>query len=139
MNELLKKLLDDFTAGSYTSSDVLSDVEESCGISFPEDYRSFFLKMNGGEGFIGEEYLILWKVDELEQFNKEYEVEKYAPGLFLFASNGGGEGFAFDTRSLPFKVVQVPFIGMDLQHATPVADSFLNLFERMYQSDGSLL
>lgn len=136
MNEKLKLLFDDFSFGEEAPKDVLSQLDELC---LPDDFLSFLSESNGGEGFVGDEYLILWKAEELTSFNKEYEVEKYAPGIFLFGSNGGGEGFGFDTRSQPYKVVEIPFIGMDLQYATIVADSFTHLLERMKASDGSLL
>ncbi len=136
MNEHIKELLNDFSFGESASKDALSDLS---ALKLPEDYLSIFTELNGGEGFVGAEYLILWKAEELAVFNKEYEFETYAPGIFLFGSNGGGEGFGFDTRSEPYKVVQIPFIGMDLQYASPVADSFTHLLERMKESDGSLL
>jgi len=88
-------------------------------------------KTNGGEGFIGENYLILWGVEELVQFNNEYEVQDYAPGLVLFGSDGGGEGYAFDTRKTPTSIVQVPFIGMDLMYARPRADSFSEFITKL--------
>lgn len=136
MEQSIKKLLSDFSFGEGASKDVLSQLE---GLCLPEDYLSLFTELDGGEGFVGEEYLILWKAEELIIFNKEYEVDQYAPGIFLFGSNGGGEGFGFDTRSNPYKVVEMPFIGMDLKYATPVADSFTHLLERMRDSNGSLL
>jgi hypothetical protein len=67
----------------------------------PNDYTSWLQRGNGGEGFLGESYVILWRADEIEPFNREYEVENYAPGLILIGSSGGGEGYAFDTRSTP--------------------------------------
>ena len=51
---------------------------------------------------------------------------------------GGGEGFAFDTRSTPYRVMQVPFIGMSLDDAFFVADSFTRLLERMVEIGGPL-
>ena len=48
-----------------------------------------------------------------EPFNRDYEVESYCPELLLFGSSGGGEAYAFDKRSLPWRVVEVPFVGMD--------------------------
>lgn len=136
MNDLIKDLLSDFSFEGGASKDALSAIEDLC---LPEDYLSVLSEFNGGEGFIGDEYLILWKAEELITFNKEYEADKYAPGIFLFGSNGGGEGFGFDMKSKPYAIVEIPFIGMDLQYATPVADNFVHLLERMRDSDGSLL
>lgn len=139
MKDSIKQLLDDFALEPSASAESLRLLESLKGVDLPNDFRAFLAEANGGEGFVGSEYLILWKAEELEKFNREYEVETYAPGLFLFGSNGGGEGFGFDTRSAPYKVVQVPFIGMDIEYASHVADSFLDLLEKMSRSDGSLL
>lgn len=139
MKESVKSLLKDFSLQEGASIEASSWLKHNSNIQLPDDYRDFLQEANGGEGFVGKEYLILWKAEELEPFNREYEVEKYAPGIFLFGSNGGGEGFGFDTRCTPYKVVQVPFVGMDLRYATHVADNFLDLLERMSHSDGSLL
>jgi hypothetical protein len=136
VNEVIKELLSDFSFTESALPDALSDLS---GLGLPDDYLSILSELNGGEGFVGEEYLILWKAEELILFNKEYEADVYAPGIFLFGSNGGGEGFGFDTRSKPYKIVQIPFIGMDLHYATPIADSFIHFLERMKESNGSLL
>lgn len=139
MEHAIKQFMKDLSMEPGASAESLQFLKSIEGVDLPDDYCSFLLDANGAEGFVGAEYLILWKAEELERFNREYEVEIYAPGLFLFGSNGGGEGFAFDTRSTPYKVVQVPFIGMELKHANHVADSFLDLIKRMSQSNGSLL
>jgi len=57
-------------------------------------------------------------------FNREYQVETYAPSLFFFGSNGGGEGFAFDLRTHQLTIVEVPFIGMSVADANVLASSF---------------
>lgn len=139
MKDEIRQLFFDFALEPEASDESLQHLKEIKSFELPDDYLSCLVEANGGEGFIGEEYLILWKIEELEQFNREYEVETYAPGLFLFGSNGGGEGFGFDTRSKPYKIVQVPFIGMDLKYAKHVADNFLDLLKRMSLSHGSLL
>ena len=70
---------------------VVSELSSILGVDLPSDYLRFLRNHNGGEGFIGDNYLVLWKAEELADFNREYEVEKYAPGIFLFGSDGGGE------------------------------------------------
>jgi hypothetical protein len=68
---------------------------------------------------------MLWKAEELEPLNAGYEVARFAPGLFLFGSDGGGEAYAFDTQASPWTVIQVPFVGMgDPQLAKPLGRSF---------------
>lgn len=96
----------------------------------------FFKAHDGGEGFIGDGYIIFWRVEEVVDFNREYEVGTYAPGIFWFASNGGGEGYGFDTSDVAMPVVRVPFIGMDRQHAILVARDIPDLFAQLAEQDG---
>jgi SMI1/KNR4 family protein SUKH-1 len=74
-------------------------VEEHLGARLPKDYAQFFKLANGGEGFIGNAYAILWSVEELSSMNRSYELQKYAHGLLIFGSEGGGEAYGFDTRA----------------------------------------
>lgn len=132
------RLLGDFPGKPGASEAVIRQAEADLDWALPSEYREFLVQMNGGEGFVGEDYLILWSADELAQFNREYEVKDYAPGLVLFGSNGGGEGFAFDTRSSPATIVQVPFIGMELQYANPVGSNFEEFIAKVAVKHGDL-
>src|SRR5262245_60194529 len=100
--------LKDWQLNAGVTEEALRDAVASLGHSLPPDYVQFLREHDGGEGFVGDNYLILWKAEELSTFNREYEVDQCAPGLLLFASNGGGEGYAFDTRSVNMSVVRVP-------------------------------
>ncbi|MBK4994608.1 SMI1/KNR4 family protein [Pseudomonas sp. S37] len=101
------------------------------GVALPKDYVEFLKAHNGGEGFIGDNYIIFWQAEELADFNREYEVATYAPGILLFASDGGGEGFGFDTEDAAMPIVRIPFIGMDRDYATPIARDLPDLFARL--------
>jgi len=113
-----------FIADEPASSTDITAVEEEFRIKLPEEYKTFLLRSNGGEGTIGKRAVILWQIQDLKQFNLDYDASTHIPGLLLFGSNGGGEGYAFDTRTMPLQIVQVPFVGMSLDHAVPVARTF---------------
>jgi hypothetical protein len=138
MKTPFEEIFADFTVEPPATEQVIEAVEKTLGKPLPSDYREFLLQYNGGEGFIGKHYLILWKADELIQFNRDYQVHDYAPGFFMFGSTGGGDGYAFDTRINPYRIMQVPFIGMSLEDGFSVADSFRLLLERMIVTDGPL-
>jgi len=70
---------------------------------------------------------------ELLRLNQAYEVAEYAPALFLFGSNGGGEAYAFD-RASKGAIVAVPFVGMDVSLAQLQAPSFKEFIERLAKS-----
>jgi SMI1 / KNR4 family (SUKH-1) len=123
-----------FAALPPASAEALRAAERDLGIILPEDYKSFLLEHNGGDGFVGEHYLILWRAEELSNFNNGYEVSKYAPGFLIFGSTGGGDGFAFDTRTSPYLVMRIPFVGMRVEDGLRVAGSFNELLKGMHET-----
>ena len=84
---------------------------------------AFLGRANGGEGSIDEQYVRLWRAEELIEMNLGYNVVEYFPNLFLIGTDGGGEAYAFDVSASDRRVFEVPFIGMP-SDARPVADSF---------------
>ncbi|MBS1910957.1 MAG: SMI1/KNR4 family protein [Bacteroidetes bacterium] len=104
-------------------------------LSLPDDYIEFLKYANGGEGPIGSEgYIMLWRIEELIELNSAYQVAEYAPGLFLIGSDGSGDAFAFDTRSNAWSVVALPFVGMSLDLASPLASTFDEFLEFLHTS-----
>lgn len=116
----------------------LEKLQRLLGVKLPSDYLAFLEAGDGGEGFVGEDYLVLWRAGELHPFNQDYEVQANAPGLLGFGSNGGGEMFAFDLRVSSCPVLMVPFIGMSLEDAFVVAGGFTQFIRRMQAATGSL-
>ena len=108
-----------------------SALVDSLSVALPPSYLDFLNTHNGGEGFIGEHYIVFWQAQELADFNREYEVETYAPGIFLFGSDGGGEGYGFDTDDALMPIVRIPLVGMERQYAEPVARDVPDLFMRL--------
>jgi len=92
-------------------------------MSLPDDFLSYLRsgqpKFGDRDDFpVGFE---LWDEADLEVFNREYEVDCYAPEFFGFGSDGGGEMLAFDSKG---KIYSIPFIGMSAEDATLVANSW---------------
>lgn len=80
--------------------------EQHAGL--PTDYVDAARTFGGREGFLGHQYLRLYRLSELAELNALYEVSQYNPALLVFASDGYGEAFAFDRHS--WKVLKVPVI-----------------------------
>lgn len=113
------------------SAHAIENAISSIGHALPSDYLDFLREHNGGEGFVGGNYLILWKAEELHDFNCNYEVAKYVPGLIIFASSGGGAGYGFDTRDSMMPIVSVEFIGMNWAEADRIADNFAEFLRKL--------
>ena len=108
-----------------TSDEEIERVEKTVGRRLPTEYRNFMRRSNGAEGTLPNgKYLMLWPIDQLAELNAGYCVSEFAPGLFLFGSNGGGEAYAFDTRDEPMRIVELPFIPMSHEESTEMGTSF---------------
>ena len=73
-------------------------------------------------------YFQLWSPDKIEKWNKEYQVEEYAPGFLGFGSDGGGEMLAFDLNG---SVFMIPFFGMSVDDATKIGDTWSEVASRI--------
>ena len=91
--------------------------------SLPESYVAFLTRANGGEGFIGNRYVQLWRAEELAEMNRAHKTAKFVPDLFFIGSDGGGEAYAFDLSRPDATVFEVPFIGLPTD-ARVIASSF---------------
>jgi hypothetical protein len=63
----------------------------------------------------------IWSEEEMEPWNKEYQVDQYAPGFFGFATNGGGEMYAFGPDG---GIYALPSVGMEPKVAKRLASSW---------------
>ena len=134
INEHFKNSLARFNSNPPANQVSIKSCLANLSYLLPDDYIRFLERANGGEGFVGKAYLILWRVEELIDKNAGYNVAEFAPGLLIFGSDGGGEAFAFDMRSTPAPVVSVPFIGMELAVAIVIAPSFDAFLETLSRS-----
>ena len=78
VNMTAEKKLKEGVLNPPASEIKINEIVSSMGCPLPSDYAQFLLRHDGGEGYIGESYLILWKVEELIPFNREYDVEQHA-------------------------------------------------------------
>ena len=130
----MRRFLDRLNRRPGATDAAISEIEKQLGAKLPVGYVEFLKLTNGGEGFIGREYMILWGVEELVPMNQSYEVQKYVPGLLIFGSNGGGEAYGFDTRTPQWPIVQVPFVGMEWRYARSMDESFGAFLGRLHEA-----
>jgi hypothetical protein len=130
-----RELFAKFEANPPASPALIARSQAKLDFQLPGDYVQFLQKMNGGEGFLGENaYVVLSRVAKLGEMNAGYNVPEFAPDFFLFGSNGAGEAFAFDIRSIPHPIVAVPFIDMEWRNAILIATNFRAFLEVLFTS-----
>ncbi|EIU7849065.1 hypothetical protein L3I74_000839 [Vibrio parahaemolyticus] len=78
-----------------------------------------------GDLLVEPEWYVLWQPEELEEINKDYQLEEYAPGFVTFGGNGGGELLVINDVG---EVFFIPAIGMSSDTAIKIASS-LNHFK----------
>ena len=112
--------------------DEILKLKEIAGCNLPDSYIDLMIMTNGIEGFVSSKnYFLLWSLEELAKANYGYGINKFAPGFFLFGSNGGDAGYVFDTRKNPMPILEIPFIEISLSKGKVISlcfeDFFLNL------------
>jgi SMI1 / KNR4 family (SUKH-1) len=130
-----KELFAKFEGKPPASRESIDRCQAGLGIPLPADYVQFLLKMDGGEGFIGEHFVMLWSVERFVEMNTGTYFAEAAPGLVVFGSDGGGEAFGFDARSTPPPIVMIPYSGMEWDVAIMLAPDFNSFLQHLYQAD----
>jgi hypothetical protein len=88
----------------------------------PSCYFELARSYGGQEGFLGQQYLRLYRLDELRSLNEAYQSSLYDPGLVIFASDGYGEAFAYfngDPRVYKIPAIPLPVAGEDKDLVAP--------------------
>ena len=94
-------------------------IDEVCGVMLPEDYLAFMKEHNGGEGDIGETYLALFPLEELEIVNDNYDTENALPDCAIIGGDGGGELYGITSDGRYFNVPAI----MDKEDITYLGSS----------------
>ena len=81
-----------------------------------------------GELSVDPLWYIIWEPEDIEEYNKDYELAEYLPGYTAFGSNGGNELLVVDSSGT---VYTVPAIGMEPQYANKIAESISDLKQYM--------
>jgi hypothetical protein len=112
-----------FQPNAPASAQALASLIAGLAKPLPDGYTIFLRRANGGEGFIGERYVRLWRAEELIGMNRGYKVAEFFPNLFFIGTDGGGEAYAFNISESDPSVFEVPFIGQPTD-ASMIASSF---------------
>ena len=137
VSDIVNDLAGDWTRKPPAEELAIRNLLAGCKQTLPGDYLSFLRLSNGGEGELSIKpwWFQMWPAEELVQTNHDYNVQESIPGFIGFGSSGGGELFAFDTRTAqPWRVYMIPFITMQKEDAIEVADSFITFLLAMGRS-----
>ncbi len=139
MSEIEQLLANVVMNATYPPSDVdilIAGFIREIGPIPHKDYLIFMREHNGCDGPIGHNGNIsIWPLEEVVLWTEQYRVSEQAPGLLLFGSDGGNEGFAFDRQEAGWPIVSVPLIGMSRKEMKFVAATFTEFIKRLAADD----
>ena len=82
------------------------EIKKVNGVSLPDDYLRFMHEHDGGEGDVGENaYIQIFRLEELESVNEEYEISDYMEEYFIWGTDLGGMLFGYSGRTGMYSAV----------------------------------
>lgn len=81
-----------------------NEINQISGVALPTQYIEFMERHNGGNGNIGETYLELFRLDELQKINDAYCVADFLPNHIIIGTNGDAELYGIDSNGNYFNV-----------------------------------
>lgn len=94
----------------------------------PADYLQFMAETNGSEGSIGAlGYLAIYNTQELLDCNAQTMTVE--PGILFFATNRGGEGYAFEIDKPSNSIVAIELADLDRGRSRRMGKNFLEFLE----------
>lgn len=126
----IREYLSKFNKNGEGNQLIINEIQKKLNINLPRDYIEFMSENDGGEGFIGENYCIFYKTEELLAIQDRYEVNNMMPGIFIIGNNGGSEAFAIDLRE-SIHYILVPFL-FEEEAIIIQGKTFESLLDRIY-------
>lgn len=99
--------------------------------NFPKEYLQFMEWSNGGEGNIGENYLYLWKIENTEQLNKDYNIQQYlGMDCYGFGTDGGDNCYCFDNKN-GNKIIKCSLGDLDYNEIKIISNTFYEFISKL--------
>ena len=100
----------------------------------PQEYLDLLAAANGGEGLVGDQYVILTPSEEIWADNDDIGVSEYAPGFVVFGGDGAEELFAFDARAIPWSYGRLRLDGLSADSFVPMGRTLEEFLQMLANS-----
>jgi hypothetical protein len=99
----------------------------------PRDVKDFLREHDGGEGTIGprKRPIELWSIERIRGECEAQEVTRAVPGLVLFASDGGSEGYGWFPRVTRNKYGRISLLAAGAHEFESLGDSLEELLHAL--------
>jgi hypothetical protein len=123
--------LSGFIKKAPATTEALSRLKAGVPYPLPDDYIDLLRSLDGGEGFIGEQFVRFYSVDEVLMVRQVLGDAQLASEFVIIGSDGGGEALAYDRREVPARLVTLGFIPLDPDFVEVVASSLAEYFDNL--------
>lgn len=111
----------------------IAAAEEEMDCRLPPDVKSFLREHDGGEGTLGTRRrpIQLWSIERIGAECEAQEVTRAVPGLVLFGSDGGSEGYGFFPRLKQGKYGRISLLAAGAHEFEALGDSLEDLLRAL--------
>jgi len=120
-------------AAAGASEEEIRRMTQALGVQLPIDYLEYLLSFNGSEGWIGDNYVILYSCDTMSK--TAFVFQEFVPGIAFFGNDGGEGLFGFDTRDPSMPVVITHSDDLDSTSLVTMSQSFTAFMQSLEKHD----
>jgi SMI1 / KNR4 family (SUKH-1) len=133
MSEPLATLLRDVRLAGPAPDALIEAVEKEMDCTLPPDVKDFLREHDGGTGTLAAQKrpIELWSIERIRDECDAQEVTRSVPGLVLFGSDGGAEGYGWLPRLRERRYGRISLIAAGAHEFEGLADSFADLLQSL--------
>ena len=107
-------------------------IKDKIGFDLPQDYKDYATEYDENEDFIGKEYVRLWSLENLIDWNTDYQIFENLPNTIAIGDNGNGEfiGIHF-VKNIYYEIILSTYIDLDPEYNIEIGKSFTDFIERL--------
>jgi hypothetical protein len=129
----MQALLRDVRLAGPAPAGLVERVEQEMDCTLPADVKTFLQEHDGGSGTLGAQKrpIELWSLERIRDECEAQEVTRSVPGLVLFGSDGGEEGYGWFPRLRQRRYGRISLIAAGAHEFEALSDSFEELLESL--------
>lgn len=98
----MKNLNNQFEGLDFGDKPLPENLKELIRLELPEDLIGVYSENDGLEGFLNNNYFVLYSIEELLEINFQYSNDPVFSNYIIFGTNGNLSHFGFDKKSKEF-------------------------------------
>lgn len=126
-----RALLGSLTLRPPANEESIQRLQDAVRAALPNPYLNLLRFADGGEGSIGDNYIVIDRAEDLTE--NPYPYAKFVPGLFFFGGDGAEAMFGFDLGEGSDRVLVIHSDDLEPNHIVELSPSLLAFFELLHK------